>query len=49
MVALVDDEGVSWDGFRGNFVGIEEEEDFGFRSGNFLTSRDKTDIEGRWS
>jgi len=33
VVALVDDEGVGGDGFRGDFVCVEEEEEFGFGGG----------------
>lgn len=46
MVALVDYEGVFRDGFGVDFVGVEEEENFGGCGRNFGTRRDKANVVG---
>ena len=46
VVALVDDEGVFGNGFGLDFVGVEEEDDFGCDGSNFGAGSDKSNVVG---
>ena len=49
VVALVDDEGVGGDGFGGDFVCVEEEEEFRFGGGYVCAWGDEPDVICRWT